>query len=535
MRLFPSPGIAVAALFFTIACGGERQQIDDTRSAIEARWNSPLTLATGELRFIGGALSNHVPDEKKGEVPLDVLPLYKAAESQGLIRIVDERDLTGEFTGWSDFYQLSQIGVQKTARMELTPRGREHPVEVRAGREYLRISVWRAAVTEIVANDSMRIGADRYQLVLGYSTAEIDPNYRDALRAVGDTFGRDRRFRALLRYDAFAKRWSYLVADLASRSAGFPTAYVDQVLAMLRRCEANPSDECASFIRRLESTQSSDSSSSAENDASAGTSKGPAGNVAAQRCAESFREHPLPRPALLDRLRGRTVSAAASLPDSVIVLKNYDTMVPNAGRDWVGAIGYLASGDICVGQHPVMSANGADTDFPIRMGAVELSSPSPSGFRLLALSDGDFGPQHAWIVHPDSVRPLTTDLQTRHVGPIYSAFSFYASWGIWSPDERFFITPGNGGGLLIADLRQGVGRFVFFDELLSRPRKENCWALELEMDSLRWMGSEAVQLPIRYVYYSEGGDNPEESCPRAERMSAVAQVDLTHGRAAAVR
>lgn len=228
--------IAVGAL---LSCSGANETGSDRemKAAIESAWNGPaLGLVTGEVRFIGGGFLGRQPDVSKREDALSELPLYRAFSARGFITVTDERDLTSGFTGWDDWLQLTQSGVRRTARVTLTDRGRHSGnVETVGDVEVLRLRVGTAKIEEIVANDLLEIGADRYRVVLGTHTFDIPEDIAQAYaEARGDQLGRERRFKALLKYDPFEETWTYLGADLGPRAGSFATDHVDQALAQLR-------------------------------------------------------------------------------------------------------------------------------------------------------------------------------------------------------------------------------------------------------------------------------------------------------------
>ncbi|MGK2962003.1 MAG: ankyrin repeat domain-containing protein [Gemmatimonadaceae bacterium] len=187
------------------------------------------------MRFIQGMMAR-APEVASREDALSEFPLYRALAAEGYLTISDERSLTGAFTGWGDFYQLTQRGVQRTASISVTEKGRENGELRSVGQiEVAFFSIGSAQIEEIVANDTLTIGADRYRVVLGTHTFEPVPWLREALReARNDTLPRERRFKALLKYDAFSKTWGYLVSDIGSRAVGFATSEVDQAIAFLR-------------------------------------------------------------------------------------------------------------------------------------------------------------------------------------------------------------------------------------------------------------------------------------------------------------
>ena len=242
MRYRPAVAlIALAATSVLSSCSGgsgtgSNREIS---AAIESAWNgATLGLVAGEVRFIAGGMAGRTPDASKGEDALSELPLYRAFAAKGLITISDERDLTGSFTGWNDWFQLTQSGVRRTARVALTERGRQSGEVKKVGEvEELFLRVGAAKIEEIVANDALVFGADQYRVVQGTHTFDIPEDIAAAYsEASGNQLGRERRFKALLKYDPFEKKWAYLGADLGARAGNFATNHVDQALALLRLC-----------------------------------------------------------------------------------------------------------------------------------------------------------------------------------------------------------------------------------------------------------------------------------------------------------
>jgi hypothetical protein len=241
MRYVSTAVWLIAALALPGCSGGpDAGTTSQMKAAIEPAWNGMnFGLVTGDVRFIQvGGLGGGTPQASKGEDAVNELPLYRAFAANGLITITDERDLTSGFTGWGDWFQLTQSGVRRTAKITLTEKGKQSGEVKKTGNvDELWLRVGTAKIEDIVANDALTIGADRYRVVQGTHTFDIPQDVAAAYaEARGDRLGRERRFKALLKYDPFEKKWMYLGADLGPRTGAFPTVHVDQALAKLRLC-----------------------------------------------------------------------------------------------------------------------------------------------------------------------------------------------------------------------------------------------------------------------------------------------------------
>jgi hypothetical protein len=212
----------------------------DPKATIEAAWNGArVGLVTGQVRFIDAASAQRRPDASRGEDALSELPLYRAFAAKGFVAISAERDLTSGFTGWGDFMQLTQAGVRRTAHVTLTDKGKAagEVTNLGGGVEELWLHLGHAEIKDIVANDTVTIGADHYRVVMGTHTFDIPEDLKAAYaEARGEHFGRERRFKALLKYDPFKKTWVYIGADLGPRDGNFSSDIINQVLAKLRLC-----------------------------------------------------------------------------------------------------------------------------------------------------------------------------------------------------------------------------------------------------------------------------------------------------------
>lgn len=118
-------------------------------------------LALGDVRF--GRLSETVERDQD-------LPAYRAFADAGLIDITNERDLTAAFTGWDDFFVLTQAGVRRTAIVTLTADGKAssfvQPMEASMSidgptRPMAKVTIGRYDVRDIVENELLQITADQ--------------------------------------------------------------------------------------------------------------------------------------------------------------------------------------------------------------------------------------------------------------------------------------------------------------------------------------------------------------------------------------
>jgi hypothetical protein len=165
---------SVAAVGLLLSCSGSRETGNNSqmKAAIESAWNATnLGFVTSEVRFIDVGMAGRRPDASKGEDAISELPLYRAFAAKGLLTITAERDLTSRFSGWNDWLQLTQSGVRLTARITLTEKGRQTGEVRKVGDvEELFLRLGEAKIEDIVANDALVLGADRYRIVLGTHT-----------------------------------------------------------------------------------------------------------------------------------------------------------------------------------------------------------------------------------------------------------------------------------------------------------------------------------------------------------------------------
>lgn len=219
----------IISLFLT-ACT-QRNANSEATSVIEHAWNQRgLGLVSGEVRFIGG-LSLRKSDPAKGEVAVSELPFYRFFSEKGYITLTEVRENKDE--GWGGFFQMAMNGVIKTARVTITPLGRQNgEIESAGNVEELWVPIGTAKVEEIVSNELYSGSTEQYRVVQGTHTWELDQDLAAAYaEARGtDSLGRERKFRALLVFDAFEKKWKYLMADFGPRTGQFTSDNVEQAV-----------------------------------------------------------------------------------------------------------------------------------------------------------------------------------------------------------------------------------------------------------------------------------------------------------------
>lgn len=207
----------------------------EATKTIESLWNGEdVSLWIGEVLFVGPDFTSR-PQWAAGDANLAELPMYRAFASRGLITLANDKDFSSEYHR-SDWYRLIDKGVKRTATVSLTDLGRATgEIKILGDREILSIKVSTIRIDEIVANDSIVVGADRYRVILGTRTVDIPADFQDALnQATGDSIGRLQRFKILLKYDPFDTTWKISRTDIANRREDFRTANVDNRIAQLR-------------------------------------------------------------------------------------------------------------------------------------------------------------------------------------------------------------------------------------------------------------------------------------------------------------
>lgn len=210
----------------------------DIRKAIEAGLLPPagVSLVLGFVKFVPQEIRK--PDPARDEDVTTEWPLYRAYADKGFIEIVSDRDLANGITLPLVELPLVRTGVQRTAWVLPTEKGHRAGQVVRQGRAAsILLPVGTPKVGQIASTEEVVVGDDLYEVVEGTHTNEVPQDlkaaYAEARRPAIPT---ERRFRALLKYDADQRSWRYIGADIGPPGRAFWTRKVDQSVAALRSC-----------------------------------------------------------------------------------------------------------------------------------------------------------------------------------------------------------------------------------------------------------------------------------------------------------
>ena len=145
-----------------------------------------------------------------------------------------EKDLTQRYSGWEDFFKLTQSGVLMEVSVKPGPGatgvgevGTDHPdfPEVpclKSLRETYRVET-------IIENVGVEHPVERFRLVSGLHVAEPGPLFRtiaEVKESDPDIAPSTRKFRALMKFDPFSSEWRLHAFDIAARDAEFSSRNV---------------------------------------------------------------------------------------------------------------------------------------------------------------------------------------------------------------------------------------------------------------------------------------------------------------------
>ncbi|MDO8680202.1 MAG: hypothetical protein Q7R30_16915 [Acidobacteriota bacterium] len=160
------------------ACAQAPESLSNAQAEelIKAHLNRPeLFVALGDVRFVTGD-----EDLYKGRESVTRRDLYQELADAKLITLTNQRDLTGGFSGWGDFFELSQAGVRATATVAATAKGQAlHDAQgdgaYQGAPNVLRIRVGTYEPLEIVSNDLITSAQkEHYRVVV--ATDDFFPN-----------------------------------------------------------------------------------------------------------------------------------------------------------------------------------------------------------------------------------------------------------------------------------------------------------------------------------------------------------------------
>lgn len=213
-------------------CRSDSYALDDSRAKeiIEREWSKEfLVFQLGVVEFV-----TERPNPSAKREAYANLPYYRAFAQHGLLSLKNERDLTSKFSGWSDFLSLTQSGVQYLATVEATDAGRKVAFSDSANdQSAIKFKTDKYRVEKIVSNDTIDVMPDRYRLLQGLHSVDIDAAFFHAVKQIGELTVRERRFRCLLKYDPFTEGWTVVIYDVAERSKEFSTNNVPETIGRL--------------------------------------------------------------------------------------------------------------------------------------------------------------------------------------------------------------------------------------------------------------------------------------------------------------
>ena len=227
--------LAIASTVTLGACaGGASSGLRDSAASeiLHEAWGQPtVQLNLGEVQFRRG-------DEYSGTfAPMTVYPMYQAAATMKLIRLEQERDLSASFTGWNDWFALTQAGVQRVATVTLLPGGEKvatvHPIKG-SSRQFVTFVVGTYDIERVISIEPLEINGERYSQVIGTHILALEPEWRGVWAKSGNADYRERRFRALLKHDPIESKWRLQASDIGPRETDFPTAMVPRAIGGLR-------------------------------------------------------------------------------------------------------------------------------------------------------------------------------------------------------------------------------------------------------------------------------------------------------------
>jgi hypothetical protein len=224
------------------ACKPDPLALSDSTAGklIERTWNGGvLIVPVGRLTSVGNIINSRQPDRTKGEVSQSEFQSLRVWQQLGFIKISEVHDLSKGFSGWNDFFALTQNGVQTRFVVAEGSKASQIPCSddqrMKFGRAWgqtrlLCVPDGEARVEKIVQNEVHLIGADHYRAIMGMHTWTPSPIMSEYLARTGQASKRERKFMVALKHDPFSGDWNLVAVDLADRDSEFPTNSVTSLL-----------------------------------------------------------------------------------------------------------------------------------------------------------------------------------------------------------------------------------------------------------------------------------------------------------------
>ena len=233
IRLLWSTFLAISA------CSADNPPtLSDTAAAaiVQERWNEAarVLIHLGPVQFRQGDISSET------HAPMSEYPIYQTVARMRLIKLESDREAAGGFSETSGRIALTPAGVPLSLTVRLTAEGEKLATIQNVKNGHRRFAAFRCGeyrVATIVSNKPLQIYGEKsaqYRAVLGTHVFDLNPEFRELCLRDGESETRQRRFRALLKHDPTAGKWSVEVSDAGPRAADFESSNVSIMLAKLR-------------------------------------------------------------------------------------------------------------------------------------------------------------------------------------------------------------------------------------------------------------------------------------------------------------
>lgn len=239
---------AIITIGLSLSCGGDKSRqtqisatdLDKTFGRIlEQEWNFELR----KKIFLGPTyFGNTSTGGGRHSGSLHALALisdystYRALATKGLITLT-ELNLADTPAGVFD----SGVRIERAATVTLTEAGaKAGDVDTKANTVTFALGAYR--VEKITLNTAVGTSESSYRLVEGMHVLSINPEFSDIWAELGWPTYRDRRFRAIFKYDLAKSEWwvvpasngMFAASDTGRRDGNFESENVPPTLEQLR-------------------------------------------------------------------------------------------------------------------------------------------------------------------------------------------------------------------------------------------------------------------------------------------------------------
>lgn len=235
------PGIIVVGIFLA-ACGTDPLALSDSEAKkriAQIFGGSMEFVPLGHLSAVRDAIGGRQLDRGKGEISLAEFKNLRTWEQVGIVKIADVQDLSNGFTGWNNWFALTQSGTQirflasegpKAGEFHCTDSVRTWVRKYWGETTVLCVPQGEKTMGKIVQNERHDVGADHYRVVTGTYVYNASPIYSEYLKTAGKRKTMDVRFIVALKYDPFSSIWNMATVDTAEGDAEFRTQNVRSLL-----------------------------------------------------------------------------------------------------------------------------------------------------------------------------------------------------------------------------------------------------------------------------------------------------------------